>query len=243
MKDILVCPIAFNEHVKLQTTIERFLVSGMRGRADYLVMDDGSTDGTTDMIRSFAPQGVKTIRHEHRRGVGAAIRTAIRYAMENHYRVIVIMAGNNKDNPEEMPRLIDPILSDGCHLVQGSRYLEKDGTGGAMPLYRRFATKMHPWLLSVITGKKVTDSTNGYRAIDLSVFKDPRINLDQAWLDTYELEPYILYKILKLNYKFKEGQVTKVYPPKKLGYTKMKPISGWWSILRPLFLLGLGLKK
>ena len=77
MKDILVCPIAFNEHVKLQTVIERFLVSCMRGRADYLVMDDGSTDGTTDMIRSFAPQGVKTIRHEHRRGVGAAMRWRI----------------------------------------------------------------------------------------------------------------------------------------------------------------------
>ncbi len=243
MKDILVCPIAFNEHVKLQTTIERFLVSIMRNRADYLVMDDGSTDGTTEMIRSFAHQGVKTIRHDQRQGVGAAIRTAIKYAVAQNYKVIVIMAGNNKDNPDEMSRLVDPILNEGYQFVQGSRYVDSDGTGGAMPFYRRFATKLHPWLLSVITGKRVTDSTNGYRAMDVLIFKDERINLDQLWLDKYELEPYILYKVLKLNYKFKEAQVTKVYPPKHLGYTKMKPITGWWSILRPLFLLGLGLKK
>ncbi len=243
MKNILVCPIAFNEHVKLQTTIERFLISCMRDRADYLVMDDGSTDGTTQMIRSFAPQGVRTIRHDHQRGVGASIRTAIRYAQQNKYRIIVIMAGNNKDNPEEMPRLLDPILHGGYQFVQGSRYVEADGTGGAMPFYRKMATRLHPWLMSLITGHRVTDSTNGYRAIELAIFDDARINLDQSWLDKYELEPYILYKVLRLGYKTKEAQVTKVYPPKALGYTKMKPITGWWSILRPLFLLGLGFKK
>lgn len=243
MKNILVCPIAFNEHVKLKTTIERFLKSPMRDRADYLVMDDGSIDGTTEMIQSFAPQGVETIRHDRQRGVGAAIRTAIRHAIQKKYRVIVIMAGNNKDNPDEMERLVDPILREGYQMIQGSRYVETDGTGGAMPGYRRLATKLHPWLMSLITGKKVTDSTNGYRAIDLSVFQDERINLDQDWLDKYELEPYILYKVLKFNYRFREVQVTKVYPPKHLGYTKMKPVTGWWSILRPLFLLGLGIKK
>lgn len=67
--------------------------------------------------------------------------------------------------------------------------------------------------------------------------------MDQAWLDKYELEPYLMFKAIKLGYKFKEAAVTKIYPAKKLGYTKMKPIIGWWSILRPLVFLGLGIKK
>lgn len=240
---ILVCPIAFNENVKLKSVIERFLSSPSRNFADYLVIDDCSTDGTTEMIQSFAAQEVQTIKHEKRSGVGAAIRTAIRYAQKQGYEVLVIMAGNDKDNPNEIERLVDPILKDGLDFVQGSRYKSIHGIGGDMPFYRKIATRMHPMLMGLITGKKVTDSTNGFRAFRLSILNDQAINLDQEWLNQYELEPYLLYKILKLNYNFKEVPVTKIYPSKKLGYTKMKPLVGWWSILRPLIFLGLGLRK
>lgn len=243
MSRILVCPIAFNEHVKLKNVIERFLKSPARAMADYLVMDDGSTDGTTEMIRSFADRGVMTIRHERQSGVGAAIRTAIRYAQKNGYEVIVIMAGNDKDNPDEIPMVVRPILEEGCDFVQGSRYKGKVGTGGDMPFYRKVATRMHPMLMSFFTGAAVTDSTNGFRAIRLSIVSDPRIDLDQDWLEAYELEPYLMFKTIKLGYKFTEVFVTKIYPPRKLGYTKMKPLVGWWSILKPVFYLGLGIKR
>ena len=98
-------------------------------------------------------------------------------------------------------------------------------------------------LMSMITGKKVTDSTNGFRAFRLSIFDHPEIDIKQQWLNQYELEPYLMYKAIKLGFKFCEASVTKIYPPKKLGYTKMKPLIGWWSILKPLFYLGLGIKK
>ena len=243
MMKILVSPVAFNEHVKLKNAIERFLASGMSARADYMIVDDGSTDGTTEMIQSCAPRGVRTIKHPQRRGVGVAIRTAIHYAREQRYDVLVIMAGNDKDNPVEIPQLIDPILHGGYDFVQGSRYKHKQGIGGDMPFYRKIATRLHPFLMSILTGRKLTDTTNGFRAFRLSLFEDARINIDQSWLDQYELEPYLLFKVLKLGYKFTEAPVTKIYPSKKLGYTKMKPITGWWSILRPVIYLGLGIKK
>lgn len=243
MHRVLVVPVAFNESRKLKNVIERFLKSPVRDRADYLVVDDASFDGTSELIRSYAGQGVQTIRHPRRMGVGAAIRTAAEHARERGYEILVIMAGNDKDNPEEIPKLLEPIVKEGYDLVQGSRYKKRGGTGGDMPLYRKMATRLHPWLLSGMTGQKITDSTNGFRAFRLSILNDPRINLKQEWLNAYELEPYLLFKAITLGYRVTEAPVTKIYPPKKLGYTKMRPVTGWWSILRPLFYLWLGLKK
>jgi dolichol-phosphate mannosyltransferase len=243
MPRILVCPIAFNENVKLRRVIERFLKSPARLMADYLVMDDCSTDGTTEMIRSFTDKGVMTIRHEKQSGVGAAIRTAIRYAQKNRYEVLVIMAGNDKDDPDEIPSVVKPIVEDGYDFVQGSRYKGAVGTGGDMPFYRKVATRLHPMLMSFFTGAVVSDSTNGFRAFRLAIVDDPRVDLDQPWLNAYELEPYLMFKAIKLGYKFTEVFVTKIYPPRKLGYTKMKPLVGWWSILKPVFYLGLGIKR
>jgi dolichol-phosphate mannosyltransferase len=239
---VLVSPVAFNENVKIKSVIERFLKSPAYGKVDYLIIDDCSTDSTTDVIRSYADRGVRTIKHEKRSGVGAAIRTAIRYAQKNGYDVLVVMAGNDKDNPNEIPDVIAPILNDGYDFVQGSRYFGKTGTGGDMPAYRKFATKLHPFLFSLFTFRKLTDTTNGFRAFRLSILKDPRMNIDQPWLNTYELEPYMLYKTITLGYKFREVFVTKIYPPKQLGYTKMT-VKGWWGILKPLFYLRLGIKK
>ena len=241
---ILVSPVAYNEKIKLKNVIDRFLNSRLHNKLDYMIVDDGSDDGTTEMIASFANQGVKTVKHPKRSGVGAAIRTAIRYAKENKYDILVIMAGNDKDNPEEIPFLIEPIINDDIDVVQGSRWLGKVGAGGDMPFYRKLATKFHPFVFSLLTGHQVTDTTNGFRAMRLRIFDDPRINLNQEWLNTYELEPYILWKVIALKYKFKEVFVTKIYPPKQLGgYTKMIPFISWWSILRPLFYLRLGIKQ
>lgn len=242
MKSVLVCPVAFNEHVKLKSAIERFLKSPVCGKVDYLVVDDGSTDGTSEMVRSYGPRGVATVKHPGRMGVGSAIRTAIKYAGEKGYETLVIMAGNDKDNPDEIPGLLG-FIEQGFDLVQGSRYIAGTRIGGDMPLYRKFATRLHPFLFSIAARHKVTDSTNGFRAMRLSLFKDGRINIDQEWLNTYELEPYILFKAIRLGYRFCEAPVSKIYPAKSLGYTKMKPITGWWSILKPIFYLGLGIKK
>ena len=152
------------------------------------------------------------------------------------------MAGNNKDNPAEISRLLGPICDGACDLVVGSRYLAGGRYGGDMPVYRKVATRIHPWLFSLAAGKKLTETTNGFRALRLSCLDDPRINLQQGWLDGYALEVYLLYKMITLGYRHVEVPCTKIYPPKNLGYTKMTPLVGWWDILQPVFLLGLRIK-
>jgi dolichol-phosphate mannosyltransferase len=231
----------YNEQSHVASVLDRFVPVLQKGVVDeLLVVDDGSTDSTPDVVRL---RGVKMIRHPQRRGVGDAIRTAIAYARDGKFDVLVIQAGNDKDRPEEIPRLLQAIMEEGYDFVQGSRYLP-GGDFGNMPLYRRLATQfVHPLLFSLITRRRITDSTNGFRAFRLSMLDDPRIDMNQDWLNQYEFEPYLFFKSIKLGYKVKEVPVTKIYPAKELGYTKMKPITGWWSILRPILLLGLGIKK
>ena len=204
-----------------------------------LVVDDGSTDSSADVARF---KGAEVIELGRTIGVGAAIRTAFDYAVSEGFDVVVVMAGNNKDSPEEIPLLLDAI-ADGADLVQGSRWLGDSTDYGDMPVYRKLATRLHPMLFNVISTTRLTDTTNGFRAVRTTVLQDPRLDLDQSWLDEYELEVYLLWKTAKLGYRVSEVGVTKRYPPKALGQTKMKPITGWWSILRPLVLLGLHIKK
>lgn len=228
---------AHNEAAKIGQVVERT----DRNLVDtLLVIDDGSTDDTGAIARA---KGAEVLRMTRVSGVGAALRAGLDYARENRFDVAVFMAGNNKDNPAEIPRLLDPLCDDGFDFVMGSRYLAGGISGGDMPAYRRWATRLHPWLMSRFAGRRVTESTNGFRAFRLRILDDPRINLDQPWLEAYGLEVYLLWKVLKLGYRHTEVPCTKIYPPKALGYTKMRPVIGWWSILRPIFLLGFGLRR
>lgn len=236
---VLTCVFAYNEGIKLHRTLERF--PHREGRAyDVMVVDDGSTDGSIEEIDQ-SQFGI--MRMGRLVGLGAAIRMAIEYARTRDYDVLVIMAGNDKDRPEQIERLLRPIREQGYLLVCGSRYLP-GGDYGGVPLYRLVATRfVHPWLFSFAVGKWLTDTSNGFRAIHLSLFDDPAINIGQRWLNEYEMERYIQYKAIRRGYCYAEVPVTKIYPPKKLGITKMKPITGWWSMVRPMVFLMLGLRK
>lgn len=228
---------AFNEEAKIGRVVDRCKAAPLDA---ILVVDDSSTDATACVARSH---GATVRSTPTRSGVGAALRLGLGHARLLGFDIAVILAGNNKDEPQEITRLLDPICADESDLVVGSRYLRGGGCGGDMPRYRKLATRFHPWLMSRFVGKKLTESTNGFRAVRLDVLKDPRIDLNQTWLDGYGLEVYLLWKTVQLGYRHTEVPCTKVYPPKSIGYTKMRPVTGWWNILRPIFMLGTGIRS
>jgi len=234
---VLAMAPAYNEDTKIGSVVERVPMDVVD---EMVVFDDGSTDRTASVAKA---KGAHVISAGRRVYVGEAIRRVYEYGVEHNYDVVVVMAGNNKDSPEEIPLLLDPIVDGKADFVQGSRWLGGKTNFGPMPFYRKVATRVHPLLFSLVSGKRVTESTNGFRAVTRAVLTDKRIDLKQPWLQHYELEPYLYLKTIKLGYKTAEVPVTKIYPPKKLGQTKMKPISGWWSMVRPLVLVGLGVKQ
>lgn len=238
-KRVIVIAPCYNEELKIGSVVSRVRAMHNPIVDTMLVVDDGSTDRSPEVAEQ---NGATVLKMGFVAGVGAAIRRGFQYAKDQKFDLVVVMAGNNKDEPNEIPELLQPITDHGYDFIQGSRFLKRQNFGH-MPFYRKLATRLHPFLFSMLTGKWVTESTNGFRAFRIQLLEDPRIDLNQTWLDQYELEPYLYYKAVVLGYKTGEVPCTKTYPPKKIGYTKMKPITGWWSILRPLFLLRLGLRS
>ena len=236
-KIILIAP-AYNEARKIEEVAKKVPYDVVD---TFLVVSDGSTDTTAEAAEA---EGARVLRLKKRNGVGIAIRNGYRIAVEEDFDIAVIIAGNNKDDPGEITRLLDSICDHDNDFVMGSRYLEGGQFGGDMPLYRVFATKyIHPFIVNLFCKRNVTESSNGYRAMKVAVLKDPRINLNQKWLKDYQLEMYLLLRILMLDFKYGEVPVSKIYPPREIGNTKMTPIVGWWKMLYPIFLVGLGIRK
>jgi len=233
---ILAATFAYNEGEKIRRTLARHPADRSW---DLLVHDDGSTDGA---LNGIDPR-ILVLRHETNQGIGAAMKRVFQYSLDHGYDVLVIHAGNDKDNPLEIPALVEPILRGDADFVQGSRYLRGGGFGN-MPAYRVAGTRViHPLMTSIAARKRITESTNGFRAFRTTLLRDPRIDWRQPWLDRYELEPYLLVRAIRLGYRHVEVPVTKIYPPREIGYTKMRPFVDWWSIIRPVVFLGLGLRK
>jgi dolichol-phosphate mannosyltransferase len=186
---------------------------------------------------------VHIIKNRRRTGVGSSLRQGLRYLQKQGVDIAVIVAGNGKDDPSEIDRLVSPILAGECEYVQGSRYLP-GGQSLRIPFVRSIFNRVYPLIWSLFTGRRCTEVTNGYRSFMLMILKDRRINLDQHWLNGYSLEYYLHYKVLSLGYGVREAPVSKSYPFNNSGgYSKIQPLKDWWPIISPLMLLFLGVRK
>jgi dolichol-phosphate mannosyltransferase len=205
---------------------------------EVIVVDDGSTDEGPCLAEAA---GARLIRHARRRGVGAAIRTGLDAARESGHWAAIVMAANGKDDPAEIPRVLEP-LRDGYDYVQGSRFLPT-GAHENLPLQRHLMIRGYSAVFRALTGFRATDVTNGFRGYKLGLLEDRRIQLDQGWLDGYELEYYLHWKVITLGYRLREVPVSKTYPANGRSYSKIRPIVDWWRIVRPVVFLALHIKR
>jgi glycosyltransferase involved in cell wall biosynthesis len=125
-----------------------------------VVVDDGSNDRTADEAREA---GAVVASHSRNLGQGDALRTGFALAQRLGARIVVTMDADGQHDPAELPDLVGPIVAGEADYVQGSRFLGRyDDAGGARDLGIRGFTR----LIRLLTRTKVTDCTNGFRAID-----------------------------------------------------------------------------
>lgn len=234
--DIAVVIPAFNEAGKIGRVLDKF---PRNPRFEAIVVDDGSTDGTGDEARAHGAAVV--IRHEARGGVGAAIRDGWLRGIERKRAYVALLSGDDQHEPSELLGAFAALEAAGADYVQGSRWRTGGRVVGATG-GRGIGTRIYSLAFSVLSGRRITDATNGFRIFRTSILADPRLNIDQSWLDSYDLEPYLLYKTIRGGYKVIEHPCTVTYHAKE-GYTKMRGIRDWWRLFRPALLLRTGVKR
>lgn len=199
-----------------------------------LVIDDGSTDGTATEARNA---GATVVRHDRNRGVGAAIRTGLQYARDHDFEAVVVLNAIGKFDPVHVGTLLAPLREGKADLVQGSRFVA-GGSHHGIPLKRRIGTRGYSLAFSTLLGHSVSDASSGIRAFRTSLAFSKGIELEQSWLDRYELEPYLLWKSIECGHRVVEVPMTVHYPHgPRSAYTRMRPVRDWWHLVRPLVTL------
>jgi glycosyltransferase involved in cell wall biosynthesis len=142
------------------------VVAGIRSvdpRFDVVVVDDGSADGTA---AAAASAGATVIGLPFNLGIGAAVQTGFRFALERGYEMAVRLDGDGQHDPAELPKLLGPLEAGEADIVTGSRFA--DGNGDYRPpLGRRLGIVFFARLVSLLTRQRVTDTTSGFQALNL----------------------------------------------------------------------------
>jgi glycosyltransferase involved in cell wall biosynthesis len=173
---VIVIP-AYNEVENIKAVLEAIPSRICGLEAAPIVIDDGSDDGTFETV---VKSGHRAYRNLVNHGGGAALRKGLDIARRRGARIIVTMDADGQHRPEEIPRLVAPILADKCAVVIGSRVLGVESAS----LTRRVGLRVFNFIIRLLTGVPITDCASGFRAFHAGVLS--RLTLRQNQYHTAE---------------------------------------------------------
>jgi len=199
VKALIIIP-AFNES-KVISKVIKSLPSKIAGTSnvEILVIDDASTDNT-NLIANEA--GAIVIKHIINRGAGAATKTGLEWAKSNFFDIVVTFDADGQHNPEDIQKIIEPILKGKADIVIGSRF-KKDQK---VPLDRLVLNRLANIFTFIMFGVSSTDSQSGLRA-----FSKRAIHTINFTMDRMEFSSEILLEAKKNSLKIKEIPTSAIY--------------------------------
>jgi glycosyltransferase involved in cell wall biosynthesis len=185
MKLSVVIPI-FNEMSTAAEILRRVKATGLA--SEIILVDDGSTDGTRDLLRSLeSPPSIIVLRHEKNKGKGAALRTGFQKASGD---VILIQDADLEYNPAEYPALLEPIESGQADVVFGSRFL---GAKHRVTMFwHMVANQLLTLTTNILYNSILSDMETGYKVFRADLLKSIRLQGNR-----FDFEPEITAKVLK----------------------------------------------
>ncbi|NIP38247.1 MAG: DUF2304 family protein [Candidatus Dadabacteria bacterium] len=170
---------AYNEAQNIANVLERIPDSVYGLATKTLVVVDGSTDETEQVVKGL---NKPAISHTINRGGGSALKAGYQVALEDGAEIVVTLDADGQHLPEEIPDIVKPIIDGEADLVNGSRILgnyEKDNQ------IRSLGVLIFNWLITILMMKRITDASNAFRAIRMSEY--PKLELRQRQFHSSEL--------------------------------------------------------
>jgi glycosyltransferase involved in cell wall biosynthesis len=221
MKISVVIPV-FNERDTIAEIVARVRRALASRECEIIVVDDGSTDGTRDLLRGL--QEVRVIEHPQNQGKGAALRTGFAVATGD---VVIVQDADLEYDPRDYPKLLEPIEDGRADVVFGSRFL--GGPHRVLFFWHYMANKLLTWLSNAVTNLNLSDMETGYKVFRREVIQSIKIEQDR-----FGFEPEVTVKIARMRLRIYEVGISyygRTYEEgKKIGWRD--GVKALWCILK-----------
>ena len=183
---------AYNEEKNIKTVIEKVNSVNLDSiKKEIIVVDDFSTDGTRESLKKI--KNIKVFYHKKNMGKGSAVRTGLKHATGD---IIIIQDADLEYDPNDYPKLINPILNGKTKVVFGSRFLKKHN---ARYKFYYLGNRFLSIITTLLYFRKISDMETCYKAFRTDVIKNIRLRAKR-----FDIEPEITAKIIKQGYKILE---------------------------------------
>lgn len=163
LKTIIIIP-AYNEQSSIQKTVE----SVVHAKYDYIIVNDGSTDSTTEILENNNYNHINLITNL---GIGGAVQTGYKYACENGYDIAIQFDADGQHDISFVDKLIEPIMNHQADLVIGSCFIDKAAKNRRSSKVRHFGIHFLSGIIKAFSGKRIHDPTSGFRAVNRQVIE------------------------------------------------------------------------
>lgn len=197
---------AYNEINNIQNILTK--IQEINIPMEIIVVDDGSSDGTRELLKKLESDVIKVVFHEKNQGKGGAIKTAIKHSTGN---IIIIQDADLEYDPQDYYKLIPVIESGKEKVVYGSRFLNKQNKHSYFTFF--LGGQVVTWITNFLYGQNLTDEPTCYKVFDAELLKSIKLNCTG-----FEFCPEVTAKIAKLGYKIPEVPIS--YYPRSISEGK-----------------------